>query len=83
MSKRERNLEEFSIALTGGGLAAIVLCLVLPGIESKADILALLPIFWFMATIAVWTGIDIHDRKHRASATERDLLDWFFHQREE
>ena len=62
MSERERNLEEFSIALTGGGLAAIILCLVLPGIESKADILALLPIFWFMATIAAWTGLDIYDR---------------------
>lgn len=59
---REKNLQEFSVSLTVGGLASVLLCLVLPGIENKFDVLALMPIFWFMLTIAVWTGLDIYDR---------------------
>lgn len=70
-NNRETNLQEFAVSLTTGGLAAMVLCLMLPGIESKVDILAFMPIFWFMATTAIWTGLDIKDRINQTKAEAR------------
>lgn len=74
-NNRETNLQEFAVSLTTGGLAAMVLCLMLPGVESKVDILAFMPIFWFMATIAIWTGLDIRDRMKARTEARQDEWD--------
>ena len=57
-TQREQCLAEFSIAVTLGGILAIILCMVLPGIETKADVGMLIMPFWFCVVITVWEIID-------------------------
>ena len=56
---REQCLVEFAVSVTLGGILAIILCMVLPGIETKADVGVLITPFWFCCVIAVWELIDL------------------------
>lgn len=55
---REQNLAEFLVSVVFGGIIAIILCMVLPGIESKTDMAMLIIPFWFCGVITVWGVID-------------------------
>lgn len=56
---REQNLAEFLVSVVFGGIIAIILCMVLPEIESKADMAMLIMPFWFCGVITVWGAIDV------------------------
>ena len=67
MNKREQYLREFTFALTVGGVLAILLCMVLPEVQTKADVFGFYFPFWFFGTITIWEIIDTVDllRKER------------------
>ena len=56
---REQNLAEFLVSVVFGGVIAIILCMILPGIESKSDVGMLIMPFWFCGVITVWGAIDV------------------------
>ena len=56
---REQNLAEFLVSVVFGGIIAIILCMVLPGIETRVDVGMLIIPFWFCTTITVWSVIDV------------------------
>lgn len=59
---RERNLQEFAFSTCAGAVIALVLCMMLPGIETKSDTIAFFAMFWFMSIYGVWSVIDWGDR---------------------
>lgn len=69
MSKRERYTRELLLSTTSGAALSIVLCLILPGIESKSDIFGLFFPLWFLATIGIWSMFDVSERINKGWLT--------------
>ena len=57
-SVREQNLREFTFSITVGAMIAMVLCLVLPEVETKIDVFGMYFPFWFCGTVVIWEVID-------------------------
>lgn len=70
MSKREQYTRELLLSTTTGAGLSTVLCLILPGIESKADIFGLWFPLWFLLTIGIWSMFDISERVNRGWLTK-------------
>ena len=64
-TEREQHLAEFAVSVTLGGNIAIILCMLLPGIETKADVGMLIMPFWFCGVVAVWELIDLAEALKR------------------
>lgn len=62
---REQNLQECLISLTTGAAAAMALCLFLPGLDTKTDAMAFFAAAWAVLAFAVWTVIDIAERRKK------------------
>lgn len=62
MTRREQNIKELLISSTTASALSFILCMILPNIETKADIFALFFPLWFLATVGIWAMFDIAER---------------------
>ena len=71
---REEDLSQMAIALTAGGLLSILICAVLPGVESKLDILMMLTMLWFLNTVGVWELMDLREYLSARKANREGII---------
>ena len=81
MSKRERYTRELLVSTAAGAALSMILCLILPGIETKSDIFGMYWPIWILATIGIWQLFDTAERinkhvgnKHRGQMGTRHRL---------